>query len=590
MQTGIVLALLGGILGLIGPLLLPFVTVLEEEANIPGYKTVPGILGIALAIAALAVVSIVARRRRLQGLGGLLGLFALGELGLMAWTWADVWSLVPCEESGLALCEPDTGLLVAETLVRLDWGVGACLLGAVLLFIGGLVVLLAHPEFGGNERYLRVRMGWQGSTLVESVAFRRRVVSIGESDGATLQLPAGGIGHHLLLVPLDNDDEAWRLTAPAIGELEVFGRGGSRTLRAGEQIDVRRGDVGMLHLGDDLFVSFDFMAAETAVLGGAPQGVWELLTPLVAVTTLALMVLLASALSSRRGDRHGFDEDVATHQSELIEVAIAEPLPEPEPEPAELEPGPELQPAKKMDGDEGKFGDLMQTREQPTKVPPKEAPPVENLDVRKLGVVAALEQAVADPGAIGAILAGPTNELESKLAVASAGEGVELQLGPGTGTGWRFTGSGGGGQGESGKLRGTSDTIDVGTDVGRKARVSTGQKRRVAVKDIGPVAAAKTGEYCDRGDIIKQVKLRAAALRSCYEQALLSQPTLAGKIDAQWTVDSQGRATAAKIASSTLNNASVGDCVLRTIARLRFKVPEAGVCVVRWPFVFSAGG
>ena len=38
-----------------------------------------------------------------------------------------------------------------------------------------------------------------------------------------------------------------------------------------------------------------------------------------------------------------------------------------------------------------------------------------------------------------------------------------------------------------------------------------------------------------------------------------------------------------------MKNHAVTDCVMRTIARSRFKEPDAGVCVIRWPLVFVAG-
>ncbi len=283
MRSGIALAVIGALLGLVGPLLLPFVTILEVEGPaIPGYKTLPGALGVGLCLAALATIALLLHRRRLQGLGAVLGGLALGELALMAWTWHDVWSLIPCEESGLALCEPDTGLLVAETLVRLDWGVGACLVGAALLFIGGVRVLQAQPEYGRHERFLRVRLGWQGCTLVECVAFRRHAISLGESDLATLRVPADGLETHLFLLPLAGDDEAWQVTAPPLGSLEIIGRDGLHALCPGESRQVRRGDCGMLRLDDDLFVSFDFMTADGDALGSAPDTAFDLMAPLTA--------------------------------------------------------------------------------------------------------------------------------------------------------------------------------------------------------------------------------------------------------------------------------------------------------------------
>ncbi len=592
MKTGIALALLGGILGLIGPLLLPFVTILEHEGpNIPGYRTLPGVLGAALAVAALLTVALLARRRRLQGLGGVLAALALGEFGLMAWTWADVWSLIPCEESGLALCDASSGALVAETLVRLDWGVGASLLGGMLLLAGGVLVLLAHPEFGRSERFLRVRLGWQGTTLAEAVAFRRRIISLGESDSAMLRVPARGLGHHLLFVPLDHDPDGWRLTAPAVGVVEVIRGDGVRALRPGEHLDVRRGDSGVIRLDDDLSVSFDFMAAETAVLGGTSQGVFDLLAPLTAVALLAFAVLLGSALSAKRGRGEALAEDLARHAKALVEVAFIEPPKEVEPEPEVLPLEPLLQAqrvAKKAEGEEGRFGrpDAKTTAE--SRAPRRDAA-LRDVDVEKIGVVDALRRASEVGGALAGVLA-PDGAIERTLAVASAGEGGDIVIGPGSGgTGWRNTGRGGGGPAGYGRIRALGE-VDLGDDVGRRSAVrDLGKKRRAPVPQVVRQDGRVAGGFCDPGDIRSKVRQKAAALRGCYEAELLNRPDLQGKVTAQWTIDGEGKAQSPRIIESKLGAPAVEDCVLRVLGRLRFAAPDAGVCVVQWPFVFSGG-
>ncbi|MEY3014230.1 MAG: hypothetical protein RIT45_2965 [Pseudomonadota bacterium] len=588
MNTAILLVVVGSVLGLFGPALLPFITIIEEEANVPGWQTAPGAAAILLSLAALSLAAIVARRRRLQGLGGVLGLLAIAELALMAWTWADVWALVPCEDSGLALCDARTGTLMAETLVRLDWGVAAVVTGALAIFVGGLGVLLAHPEFGRDERFLRVRMAWQGGTLAERVLFRRDVVSLGEGDGATLQVPASGIGLHALFSPLPA--ERWQLVAPAVGQLELLRRGEIVAVAPGEPVVVERGDCGVLRLPDDLSVSFDFMAAETAVLAGASGGGWELVAPLAAVSLLALSVLLTGLLSSRRHDRTSVEEDLAQRKSALIEVALAEELPpEPEEVPEDDAPPEEQTTAKRAEGEEGKFGDVDIDPRRESKTPKLDAPMVDNVNVRDLGIAKVLGGQQALEGALGAVMAGDTGKLETKLAIAMAGEGVELEIGHGSnGMGFRGTGSGGGDPAGIGRIRGLG-AIDTGGDTGRRARVSTGRKRRRKVADPAQSGGMRAPMHCDRGDIVAQVKKRASALRACYERELMSRPTLAGKVDAMWTIDLQGAVQNAKVAASSIKNARVEDCVLRTIRRVRFKVPDGGVCVVRWPFVFQAG-
>ena len=57
----------------------------------------------------------------------------------------------------------------------------------------------------------------------------------------------------------------------------------------------------------------------------------------------------------------------------------------------------------------------------------------------------------------------------------------------------------------------------------------------------------------------------------------------------QWTITGDGAVTGQKTVGDTLNNNTVSDCVLRAISHIRFAKPEAGICVIQWPFVFSPG-
>jgi hypothetical protein len=85
------------------------------------------------------------------------------------------------------------------------------------------------------------------------------------------------------------------------------------------------------------------------------------------------------------------------------------------------------------------------------------------------------------------------------------------------------------------------------------------------------------------------VRARAASLRACYETQLMNKPDLAGKLTVQWTITGEGGVSGQKLVGDTLSNTSVSDCVLRAISHVRFAKPEAGICVIQWPFVFNPG-
>ena len=148
------------------------------------------------------------------------------------------------------------------------------------------------------------------------------------------------------------------------------------------------------------------------------------------------------------------------------------------------------------------------------------------------------------------------------------------------------TGYRGGGDG-TGRLHGLG-SIDTGGGTGRNADLGIGRRSARKVAKLNIAQGQSTGG-CDKGDISKNVRARAASLRACYETQLMAKPDLAGKVTVQWTITGDGSVSSDKITDDTMKNGAVTDCVLRTIRRIRFMKPEAGVCVIQWPFVFNPG-
>lgn len=237
---------------------------------------------------------------------------------------------------------------------------------------------------------------------------------------------------------------------------------------------------------------------------------------------------------------------------------------------------------------EGKFGDPSIRPDKQSKVPKLDAGMVAKIDVRNLGLSKVLAGPQALQGALGTIMAGDTGALDSKMAVAMSGDGGELEIGHGAGgMGFKDIGTGGGGTGLKGRLRGLG-RVDTGGDVGRRGIIGSGPRRRP--RRVGDIRIGKgvAGGGCNRGEGASSVRRRAAALRACYETHLLAQPSLQGKITARWTISTEGQVRNETVVRSTMANQQVTDCVMRAIRRIRFKKPEAGICVIQWPFVFVA--
>ena len=139
--------------------------------------------------------------------------------------------------------------------------------------------------------------------------------------------------------------------------------------------------------------------------------------------------------------------------------------------------------------------------------------------------------------------------------------------GPGGGT---FGGIGGGGRGGG------------GGGGGRPRAVKKKKKAKPKLKMETP----KAGNFCKAKDIKKVVKKRASRLRNCYERRLLANPNLGGKIVMQWKIMIDGKASGAKVKTSTLKDAAVGRCLQRVIGGMKFVKPDGGICVVEYPFTF----
>ena len=584
MTGGSIIALIGAALALFGPIFLPFITVDEEEVAFRSYEVLTGQLSLALALATVALVVVLLRKRK-QGLGWIISTLSLVQIGIMAWTYSDVWNLTPCTSAGLSICDTDTGGLIYQTLVTLDWGLAIVVLASIVAVFGGLIAVAAHPEYERGRRFLRVMMSWQGTIIFEKVFFEPAPVTVGESDQALFQLAAGGMSKHTLLTP--SGAETYTLDVPKglNGKLNVGGE--EKQAAEVNSIELKRGDAGQLSFENDVELVFHFTGAETAVLAGSSHRENVGLAISFSIVAAALLIFLSVALMGEKDRRRrGIEEGLEKRQRELIEVTLEEVDEESDEE--ELEGDEDDTTGKKAGGEEGKFGDPDTDPNKKSKVPKMDGKMVDKIDVKNLGIAKVLGGQQALTGALGTIMAGDTGALSSKMAVAMSGDGSELVIGHGSGgMGFRGTGSGGGGAGGYGRIHGLG-AIDTGGGTGRNANVGIGRKKRKRVAKLRLAGGRSTGG-CDRGDIAKNVKRRASALRACYEMQLLSKPDLQGKVTVQWTIDTEGQVKGEKVVSKTLNNDAVTDCVMRTIRRIRFKKPDAGICVIQWPFVFAPG-
>jgi len=158
------------------------------------------------------------------------------------------------------------------------------------------------------------------------------------------------------------------------------------------------------------------------------------------------------------------------------------------------------------------------------------------------------------------------------------------------GLGLRGAGPGGGAVGE---------TVSVGA-IGTRGRGGGSSNFGAGVGGLGAKGSAEvkidtsavsiTGTI-DRELIRRVIQANHGKFRYCYENELVRNPRLSGRIAVRFQIDAQGKVTFANVASTTMNNAAVENCVVARIRGLTFPMPQGGgVALVTYPFLFTPPG
>jgi len=92
--------------------------------------------------------------------------------------------------------------------------------------------------------------------------------------------------------------------------------------------------------------------------------------------------------------------------------------------------------------------------------------------------------------------------------------------------------------------------------------------------------------------VIRQIiEERLPEIRYCYENALLKNTGLAGKISASWTIQANGRVANIGSASEEIKQNILHPCVREQINNWKFPTPKGGGVVhVKYPFLFNPVG
>ena len=587
MIIGLIVALVGGLVGLIGSLSVPWVdpdvVPFQDLSLFRGQTWWTGAIAMAamgVAVAAAAAGLAVLHKKR------------VALIGLVATVVALVFLvLTPFVIRGAVHRMVEAGALEATTRLAMYYGYHLAFLGVAILVAGFVWTLAAQPILGPEDRLLRAALLWKGTLIQETTFTEKRDITVGDAVRSDFVLPKGsGVGSFYPIVRVDRKGNyALALKRDMNGRICIGGtvttvaeyvRKHTADQSGANLVPIQKGDWAVLEFGDvELF--FQFVRPDV-IIGRRPAMALD--GNIIAAIVGSLFVVSAFFVVSQFlwNPAGQVEKRKAEKRYLKVEMNIAQ-----EKDEQLLEIGEEEDTVgKKAEGEEGKFGDPDKDPTLESKVPKRDGELVARIDPKKIGLANVLSNQLSRSSAISSILSDNVDAFDNRMAVAMAGTGSELVVGYGAGgMGFKGTGPGGGGTGGYGRIHGLGQ-VDTGGGMGVRAGLGTKQAKKVGNISLGGMSG--TG-FCKKSDIQAVVKRRASTIRACYEAQLQIHETLAGKVTARWTINLEGMVEGATIVNSTLGNSAVEQCILQTIRRMRFEKPEGGVCVVQWPFVFNPG-
>jgi hypothetical protein len=171
-------------------------------------------------------------------------------------------------------------------------------------------------------------------------------------------------------------------------------------------------------------------------------------------------------------------------------------------------------------------------------------------------VASAAPPAAAAPPAV-------ASDPEEGGQVASSGQGI-VATGPGIGS------------------VGTTGASSVGASGAGAGALATGHDRAATQVKAGEPNV--TGDI-DRAVVKRVVKMHSNQIRYCYEKSLMQNPSLQGKVTVTFTIEKDGKVSAAK-AEGVEDN--LDRCIEARFKTFEFPKSPAPVTIV-YPFVLAAG-
>jgi outer membrane biosynthesis protein TonB len=143
-------------------------------------------------------------------------------------------------------------------------------------------------------------------------------------------------------------------------------------------------------------------------------------------------------------------------------------------------------------------------------------------------------------------------------------------------------------KGGGGYLSTLSGDEVAGKDSGVAKLAKKAKSGKVRGKVTKMSSGAKVKGKLSRADVMRVINSHIAQIQGCYEKALMSNPSLSGRIVFDWTVSSTGKVKGVRVRSSTLGSPKVASCIGSKIKRWKFPKPEGGDVTITFPFLFRS--
>ncbi len=453
------------------------------------------------------------------------------------------------------------------------------------------------PTRPSGPKVLRIGV-IQGDKMVEERIIRtRETVTVGTSEKNHFVVATPGLPPSFDLFQLVGGDYILNFTEQMRGRVGLAGgvqaldqlrsTGAARNAGAFWQVKLSETSRGRVAIGDTTLL-FQFIdpppvqprpQLPAAVVGGFVAGIDWLFTAFVMFSFMShfgFIIFLENA-------DWPIPPNLATIPPELADIIFAEPE-----EPPEAPTEPTTDEATDEPSEEVAQEESHEPSSEPSSTPTERQQRADS-DARMAAdeAVAQVDQlllgALGESGALHDVLAGGAVTGSAADVLAQA-EGVGVAS---SGSGTLRDRSGGGRVGTGGDIGGLR-RAEGGTTASQEGGTVTEAAPRGRFRAIADADSESGSGDFDPQTVVRAINTRRSAIQACYERELRSQPTLAGRVTIQMTIQEAGNVTGVHATANTTGNDDVASCVSRVVGGLRFSPgPSDGSVTYTFPFVFE---